>query len=196
MFPANNLEKYFNQLADRNWTLIPVDQAIATKLQNSAKTKFEANLFKSAGINGADSQVPDIRNDSTFWLGAHSQMQTEADQNVLVALEELREALKTFFRISLTEIECHYAVYKPGRFYQRHRDSTQINNKRVFSFVIYLNENWASLDGGQLVGYDNETPAFSILPEIGNMILFKSDLEHEVLPTDRTRYSLTGWIRR
>lgn len=193
MFPANSLEKYFSQLNEKNWTLIPVDKSFAAKLQNSAKTKFEAQEFKAAGISG---EVAGIRKDSTFWLDSDNQTLTEADKSILDQLQLFSEQLKKFFRISLTEIECHYAVYEPGQFYKLHRDSTQNDNKRVFSFVIYLNEDWAPASGGQLVGYENQNVVFTILPEIGNMILFKSDLEHEVLPTERTRYSLTGWLRR
>ena len=200
MFPANNLKKYFTQLNEQNWTLIPVDKSLTSKLQNSARTKFKANQFKAAGISGLELPATKIRNDSTFWLDSQSDSLDEADRKVLICLKELTVLLKDFFRISLTEVECHYAVYQPGQYYKRHRDSTQNDNKRVFSFVIYLNENWAPTDGGQLVGYengkDNETAAFSILPELGNMILFKSDFEHEVLRTDRLRYSLTGWLRR
>ena len=196
VFPANNLEKYFTQLNEQNWTLIPVDKNVALKLQNSAKTKFEARHFKAAGISGAELQVASIRNDSTFWLDADSQSLTEADKNVMTGLHELTGLLKNYFRISLTELECHYAVYEPGQFYKIHRDSTQNDNKRVFSFVLYLNQDWDPADGGQLVGYENQNKLFSILPEIGNMVLFKSDIEHEVLPSYRMRYSLTGWFRR
>ena len=196
VFPANNLEKYFSQLNEQNWTLIPVDKNFAGKLQNSAKTKFETKQFKMAGINGTGSPSHDTRNDSTFWLDSNSEALAEADISMLNLLQDLNDQLKHFFRISLTEVECHYAVYEPGQFYKLHRDSTQNDNKRVFSFVVYLNENWAPADGGQLIAYENSKAVFKILPEIGNMILFKSDLEHEVLPTDRTRYSLTGWFRR
>ena len=204
MFPANNLEKYFGQLDEKNWTLIPVDQSFAAKLQNSAKTKFEAQSFKAAGISGAEKQVASIRTDSTFWLDTNSETftdndtdnDTDPDKNVIHQLQRLSEQLKNYFRISLTEVECHYAVYEPGQFYKLHRDSTQNTNKRVFSFVIYLNEDWKRSDGGQLVGYEKQNAVFSILPELGKMILFKSDLEHEVLPTERLRYSLTGWFRR
>ena len=196
MFPANNLEKYFRQLNEQNWTLLPVDISFASKLQNSAKTKFEAQTFKAAGISGTGKQAANIRNDSTFWLDSTSKILTDTDKGVIKQLQWLSEQLKNYFRISLTEVECHYAVYEPGQFYKLHRDSTQNANKRVFSFVIYLNEDWKQSDGGQLVGYENQNTVFSILPEIGKMILFKSDLEHEVLPTDRTRFALTGWLRR
>lgn len=172
---------------------MPVDQIFAAKLQNSAKTKYEAQTFNAAGVSG---EVANVRNDSTFWLDSDSESLTDTDKSVLRQLHGLSEQLKNYFRISLTEVECHYAVYEPGQFYKLHRDATQNSNKRVFSFVIYLNADWKQSDGGQLVGYENQKAVFSILPEIGQMILFKSDLEHEVLPTDRTRFALTGWLRR
>lgn len=196
MFPANNLEKYFNELNEQNWTLIPVDIVLAKKLQISAECKFKANQFKTANITVAEAGSAEIRSDYTFWLDAKDATLTDNDQTALAQLEFLTNALKKFFRISLTEFECHFAVYKPGNFYKKHRDTTLQDNKRVFSFVVYLNPEWSPTDGGELVGYKDDRTLFQISPAIGKMILFKSDIEHEVLITARTRYTLTGWIRR
>lgn len=196
MFPANNLEKYFNELNEQNWTLIPVDFVLATKLQISAECKFKANQFKTANITVAEAGSAVIRSDYIFWLDAKDATLTDNDQTALAQLEFLTNALKNFFRISLTEFECHFAVYKPGSFYKKHRDTTLQDNKRVFSFVVYLNPEWSPTDGGELVGYKDNRTLFQISPTIGKMILFKSDIEHEVLIAARTRYTLTGWIRR
>ena len=215
MFPANNLDqffiKYFEELNTKSWTLIPTEIDFILKLQNSAKTKFNSGLFKDAAVTHSQTPLLSIRNDQIFWLDQQSKqpygkelkarnstidLNTSLIENLaLEHLGFLTEALKNFFRISLTELECHFAVYKPGHYYQKHIDSTSHNNKRIFSFVIYLNENWAPTDGGQLTGYHHNEKIFEIFPEAGHMVLFKSDLEHEVLKTHRERYSLTGWIR-
>ena len=196
MFPANNLEKYFNELNEQNWTLIPIDPAFASKLQNSAESKLNDNKFKTGNIS--QSELPDttIRSDSTFWLDAKSDSLNNTDNSVLFNLDLLSAALKSYFRISLTKIECHYAAYQPGNFYKKHCDCTQQNNQRIFSFIIYLNSFWKDQDGGQLIAYENEKVLFKINPEIGQMILFKSEIEHEVLVTERTRLSLAGWVRK
>ncbi len=198
MFPANDLEKYFDQLNEKNYALIPVNQVLVSKLQISAQDKYFKNKFKSAGISQNALPQTSIRNDSTFWLDLKTENLTEAENLTLFSLDQLSEYLKNYFRISLTAIECHYAYYEPGNFYKRHRDSTQLNNQRIFSFVIYLNSSWNEHDGGELLGYENDSESilFKIKPEMGQMIIFKSHIEHEVLTTHRSRMSLTGWVRK
>ena len=200
MFSANNLDqfliKYFEELNRQSWTLIPIPMDFALQLQNSAKEKRHSNQFKQAGITQSVKPQLNIRNDQIFWLDQTTTYQTPIDRLAFEQLEALTQCLKNYFRISLTEFECHYAVFEAGHYYQKHLDTTHENNKRIFSFVIYLNENWEPHDGGQLIGYTQNKKIFEILPRMGHMMLFKSDLEHEVLATHKTRYSLTGWIRR
>lgn len=200
MFPSNNLdsflEKYLEELSQNNWTQIPIDPEFVKKLYGSAKKKLAQNLFKIAGVSQSITPQTDIRNDSIYWLDASSDDLGQIDIMVLMHLDNLKDHLRSFFRISISEFECHYAVYKPGQFYKRHTDTTSINNKRVFSFVIYLNEVWGEEDGGQIVGYQDDKTLFNVLPLSGNILIFKSDIEHEVLPTQKNRYSLTGWYRR
>lgn len=196
MLPANNLEQYFEELAQQNWTLIPISPASALKLRKSAESKFNANQFKPATLSQSTQLETSIRSDSIFWLDKNSTLMNETDHEALLQVEKLGQQLKDYFRIGLNEVECHYAVYNEGHFYHKHRDATSQNNKRVFSFVVYLNESWNPDDGGQLVGYSDSVRVFSINPQMGQMILFNSELEHEVVKTQKTRYSLTGWIRR
>lgn len=200
MFPANNLpvffEKYFEELSTQNWTQIPIDTDFSTKLRNSAESKFNSDLFKTARVTNSISPQPTIRNDSIFWLDAKSETLNTIDHVALGQIDVLKESLKNYFRLSLTEFECHYSVYPPGHFYKKHVDATAENNKRIFSFVIYLNSSWEPADCGELLGYEQEQILFKIGPRAGTMIVFKSNLEHEVLTTYKTRYSLTGWIRK
>jgi SM-20-related protein len=196
VFPANNLQQYFDELAEQDWTLIPVDHAIALKLRKSAEDKFKAQQFKPATLNRSQTPENSIRNDSIFWLDQSSDLINTDDKEALEQIDKLTYELKEYFRTSLNSSECHYAVYEAGHFYHRHQDSTANNNKRVFSFVVYLNESWNSDNGGQLVGYSGLEKIFAIEPQMGHMILFKSELEHEVLKTHKARYSLTGWMRK
>lgn len=212
MFPANNLEKYlekyFEELHNQNWTLIPIDLDFARELQKSAKNKFDSNQFKIAKVShelhSSETQQK-VRKDYIFWLDENldakldikSNTQLTVDLMVLRQLEVLIINLKNYFRVSLSDLECHYAVYPVGHFYEKHLDITAENNKRVFSFVIYLNDTWSDIDGGHLIGYQSPSQViFNISPTIGHMILFKSEIEHEVMKTNKIRYSLTGWIRR
>jgi SM-20-related protein len=196
VFPANNLDKYFNDLEQQNWTLIPIDIQHAQKLLNSAKTKLYSKRSRSAGITGSSEPVSALRNDRIFWLESNSTQNDETETKTLQQLAELTESLRQYFRASLSEVECHYSVYETGHFYQKHRDITAENNRRFFSFVLYLNKDWNKSDAGELVAYQNSSVLFKVSPQLGSMILFRSDLEHEVLPTNRSRYALTGWIRK
>jgi SM-20-related protein len=196
VFSANNLQQYFDELSMKDWTLIPVDHTVATKLRKSAEDKFIAQKFKPATLNRSSNPESSIRNDSIFWLDQNSHLINTDDKAALEQVNNLTSELKEYFRMSLNSSECHYALYEAGHFYQRHQDQTASNNRRVFSFVVYLNEAWNSDNGGQLVGYSGLKKIFKIEPKMGQMILFKSELEHEVLKTNKARYSLTGWIRK
>ena len=79
--------------------------------------------------------------------------------------------------------------------YKRHLDRFRNDERRKFSVVTYLNEEWTEADGGTLVLYPDGRE-IRVLPEWGTTVVFKSDLlEHEVLPANRARYSVTGWLK-
>jgi SM-20-related protein len=60
--------------------------------------------------------------------------------------------------------------------------------------VFYLNADWQEGNGGELVIYNGESGVSIIQPELGTLVLFLSEIEHEVLPTHRDRKSVTGWM--
>ena len=129
VFPANNLEKYFEELNNQSWTLIPIDSTMASKLQKSAEFKYTSKLFKPAKVSHSNDLSPEIRNDCSFWLDTKSDNLLAVDLKALANFELLTTALKNYFRISLTEIECHFSVYQAGGFYKKHQDTTAANNK-------------------------------------------------------------------
>jgi SM-20-related protein len=61
--------------------------------------------------------------------------------------------------------------------------------------VMYLNENWKLLDGGELcIHHTNSLEKIS--PLNGKSVFFKSsELAHEVLVTNEPRMSITGWLK-
>jgi SM-20-related protein len=65
--------------------------------------------------------------------------------------------------------------------------------------VLYLNEDWARDDGGELRLHLDAAEAGKIqdvLPVGGTLVLFLSEhFAHEVLPANRERLSLAGWFR-
>ncbi len=194
MLIANNLEPFFEKLSQNSWVVLPIDIHLSQQLKEAAIQKafkfYEAKTSQNIQTN------TQIRSDRILWLDTTQNDLSAAEQNILTYLTEIQELLRDYFRVGLSQIECHYSHYQRGQFYTTHQDTTLLNNKRLFSFVIYLNEEWTTLDGGALVGYNqDDSELFRLLPISGQMIVFKSDLLHEVQITNRDRYSLTGWFR-
>ena len=197
MFAAINLEGYFAELAEKSWVTLPFETEMAQQLLQVSQSR--SALFKPAGINhGVFGQklVESIRNDHIYWIDAQHTNLTPTETKLLAGLTSLTQQLQNYFRVRLTEFECHYAIYEPGQRYQKHRDILKNNNKRVFSFVIYLNSEWKTSNGGQIIGYNEDEVLFKIEPLAGQMLIFKSDIVHEVVESNKTRYSLTGWLRK
>lgn len=195
MLQTNYLRENLESIDSKGWALVNLPPEFCRALLTTAQSKFDDHLFKAAQISKSAVAENTIRSDMTLWL---EKTTTETSETQLWNfLETVKTELSDFFRIHLSHFECHYAVYKPGRFYGRHSDQTANNNQRFFSFVIYLNEGWAPTDGGQLKAYTAEDQVlFEIQPEFGKMIVFKSDIEHEVTEAFRSRWSITGWFRK
>ena len=181
-----------NMLETNGWALIEFDRILAQSLREKAVARYQNRDFKPASL--AQLQNQKIRNDQIFWLEAETH--DAAEKKTLHLIKDYMQAIKDYFRIPLRDFECHYACYPAEHFYQKHSDQKLQDNKRYFSFVIYLNDSWLDTDGGQLVGYDSDQKEiFRLLPTLGTMILFRSDIIHEVLPSKKERFSLTGWMR-
>ncbi|HPQ21723.1 MAG TPA: 2OG-Fe(II) oxygenase, partial [Saprospiraceae bacterium] len=81
-------------------------------------------------------------------------------------------------------------------FYRRHKDQFNNDFGRKFSLVSYLNEDWKSADGGQLVVYTQQSSK-KIEPRLGTTVFFRSDVtEHEVLLSHAPRFSIAGWLKK
>ena len=96
----------------------------------------------------------------------------------------------------INDYEFHYALYEEGSFYKRHKDQFRNDADRKYSLISYLNKEWTEEDGGQLwVYHGNEIN--KILPHAQTAVFFKSDeMEHEVTKANRSRMSITGWLKR
>lgn len=65
-----------------------------------------------------------------------------------------------------------------------------------YSLINYLNDDWLETDGGQLFAYPDEVLQ-KILPQSQTAVFFKSDeMEHEVMKANRSRMSISGWLKR
>jgi len=135
-----------------------------------------------------------IRKDVIYWLDRKHNNAYEDE--FLTLIDNFVSHLNSTCYTGITGHEFHFTMYEEGAFYKRHLDQFQNNQSRQYSMIIYLNSHWKDSDGGQLMVYqtDNE---YKISPTSGKGVFFKSsELEHEVLITNRPRMSITGWLKR
>lgn len=164
-------------------------------LHNELKTLIEEGEIRSARIGqlNVEREVSEIRSDEIFWL--HPEEPRSSTEGFFKVMSELSSYITATCFISLNRMEFHFARYAPGAFYKRHKDSFRGGNSRKFSVILYLNPEWKSGDGGELILFLNHQE-ISIEPTWGKLVIFPSDqIEHEVSVTHKTRYSLTGWLR-
>lgn len=156
--------------------------------------KNGANQFKKAGIGKKqDLQINEaVRGDHIQWLDKN--LAPAAAKIYLNRLGDLIQYLNQSLFLSLKDYEVHMTVYPAGTFYKRHLDQFKSDDHRRLSVICYLNNNWKEENGGQLRMYLPDQ-SLDVLPVAGRLVCFRSDkIEHEVLPANRERLSLTGWI--
>jgi len=195
-----NPELLFDQIADAlaGPGFMVLDQPLPESLIHGLIDNLsrQQNSFKPAGVGreGDYQRNQDIRGDSIQWLEAGDPAVTE----FLCWMDTLRLELNRRLFLGLFDYECHYAVYSPGAFYQKHRDAFRGSPGRKLSTVLYLNPNWDPVAGGELVLYDEagEGELLRLAPECGRLVIFLSeDFPHEVLPATQLRQSIAGWFR-
>lgn len=181
-----------------------VDDVLPEALLNDLRmcfTHLQADSFKSAGIGRqTDFQLQEtIRSDKIYWIESN----TETTAEFLQWMESLRVGINRRLFMGLFDYESHFAHYPVGAFYKKHIDAFRGNRKlgqsnRVLSTVLYLNENWQTENGGELLIYteDGEAVIEKVFPVAGRLVIFLSEkFPHEVLPANRERKSIAGWFR-
>ncbi len=172
------------------------EQLSASLFENLMALKNDGHMA-TAGIGNAlaKTNTVNIRTDRTSWLEAGTK--NSAELEFLEIIERFIAYLNQTCYTGLNASEFHYALYEEGSFYGRHKDQFRNNNNRKYSMISYLNENWVESNGGQLVIHHEERSAQSILPMNCRTVFFQSEiLEHEVLKANRSRMSVTGWLKR
>ncbi|CAA0106337.1 Uncharacterised protein [Zhongshania aliphaticivorans] len=200
LLPTQDAERVFDRIADAlvstGYIALPaaLPRGIAELLFERIAS-FEDDGFHSAGVGRANEfQVnPFIRNDEIRWLS----IDNDVEASYLNWMEQLRTGLNRRLFMGLFDYESHFARYAPGAFYKKHLDAFKGSTNRVLSTVFYLNPNWAVVDGGHLLMYEEGLePIAKISPLIGTLVVFLSDrFPHEVSTASRLRYSIAGWFR-
>ena len=165
-------------------------------LRNNLTQHYDEGTMYGAGIGKDSDYVKDkeIRRDVICWINNKSE--NDFEKIFIQKMNEFSNYLNKTCYTSINAFEFHYAYYDVGSFYKRHVDQFKSDNGRLFSFVLYLNENWGVNDGGELVLYTKEKTEI-ILPIGGRATFFKSDVtEHEVKSAlTRPRLSIVGWLK-
>ncbi len=172
---------------------------LSTELANNLKLNLislnNKSLLKDAGIGNLEKVSYDgaIRSDSIYWL---DKKHNNAFENEFFAqIEEFIVYLNQSCYAGITSYEFHYSLYESGDFYLKHLDQFKNNPSRKYSMISYLNANWQESDGGELLIHQLNNNQ-KIAPTQGKTVFFKSDeLVHEVLVTQNTRMSITGWLK-
>ncbi|MGZ8558740.1 MAG: 2OG-Fe(II) oxygenase [Chitinophagaceae bacterium] len=202
LFLTTMMNKGFDTLIDSYLNNnIGIDSSFLNKnlsngLQQNIQQLQKDELMMAAGIG--NEEVKDhqqkMRGDKIYWLDKKNDNIYE--QEFLHRVEDFIDHLNSTCYTGINGYEFHYAVYEEGSFYKRHTDQFKNDSKRKYSLINYLNENWLEEDGGQLLVYQNDI-AQKILPQSQTAVFFKSDeMEHEVTKANRSRMSISGWLKR
>jgi SM-20-related protein len=193
-------ETIIYHLEKEGWCVIPgfIQPTDVKSLAKLALKHLHEDEFHQAGIgNQGNHEINrDIRSDMIRWIDP-----TEKEFSAICGsrFEALRLAINQHLYLGLLDIETHFALYRPGAFYEKHLDQFRNSGRRKLTVILYLNREWSSADGGQLLLYtggNRSDEHVEILPTGGTLVCFLSEeFPHEVLPSKRDRLSLTGWYR-
>ena len=173
-----------------------LSDSLASGLKQNLINLNQQNLLITAGTGNSNAILYDsaVRSDSIYWLDKKNNNPFEIEFFALI--DGFIEFLNKSCYAGITAYEFHYSLYESGDFYLKHLDQFKTNPSRKYSMISYLNANWQESDGGELLIHQ---PAGNqkIAPTQGKTVFFKSDeLVHEVLVTNNTRMSVTGWLKR
>ncbi len=183
-------------LASDGWCVVDpfLPRALTLALAGECAAMHAADLLRPARV-GSDRDVSHLRGDRTHWFATETM--SAPQQAFAERIDVLRVELSRRLMLGLVDSESHYAVYRPGTGYARHRDRLRDTDARVLSAVFYLNADWLPEHGGALRLYLDDHRARDILPIAGTLVLFLSEtFEHEVLPATRDRMSIACWMRQ
>ncbi len=168
---------------------------LANNLKQNLFNLSNENRLSAAGIGNSEKLSYDgaIRSDSIYWLD--KKHNNAFENEFFVQIEAFICYLNESCYAGITSYEFHYSLYEPGDFYLKHLDQFKNNPSRKYSMISYLNSDWKESDGGELLIHQLDNNQ-KISPTQGKTVFFKSDeLVHEVLVTQNTRMSITGWLK-
>jgi len=171
-----------------------IPSTLLVALKENLHQLFEGGELHAAGTGNTRIDLKEKnRTDLIHWLERNSGNASE--NSFLDRIDAFILHLNKTCFTGIRSYEFHYTLYPTGSFYKRHRDQFRDDDSRKYSMILYLNDDWQAADGGELCIYHKDSIQM-ISPENGRMVFFKSnELEHEVMPTNRDRLSITGWLK-
>lgn len=187
---------WVDQLSEDNFLVIDdfVPEGLYARLKDFFLEKLQDDQFAQAGVGSIfnNQLVTSIRRDYTYWI---DKQRDEALAPFFSLVEEMLSNLNRYCYLSLSGYEFHFAHYPKGSFYKRHLDQFKGRNNRMISVIIYFNDNWQKGNGGELKLFREDGSEVLIEPVAKRCVLLRSDcVEHEVMETQVSRFSLTGWL--
>ena len=182
-------DEQLDKFVDDGWMII--DGVFENKALLALQSESGFIDYRDAELT-AGIRVSDIRGDRIRWI----------TENFFAGFYYLQSinALAALFNRSLfagiRHSEAHYACYPVGFGYQWHSDNPAGRDERVISAVFYLNDDWSDSDGGALEIVDKHGIHHTVMPVANRLVIFDSDLQHQVQIAHRQRYSIATWMRR
>ena len=177
-----------------------VDESYRKALLKEQTNLLNQGQFKKAAVGKGDQKQvrAEIRSDEVLWMDPTTLCPLQAI--FWEKIEELKQVLNRRCFLGLKSFEGHFARYPIGSFYKRHVDQFHAVPYRIVTVILYLNDSWTEADGGQLRMYfpqeDGSERIEDVLPLGGRLVVFLSEeIPHEVIPTQKERMSITGWLR-
>lgn len=175
-----------------------VDNVFDGSIFNELLTYFDGqqDKLRPATIGHKSSKHLDktLRSDSIQWI----EEDTTVLQPYFVMIQEVINYLKQDLYLPIRRTETQMALYQPGDFYLPHQDRHKNSSHRWVTLVYYLNQAWSKEDGGELIIFPNSNANWSeqkVVPVANRLVIFLSELEHEVKITSKIRKSFTTWFR-
>ncbi len=178
-----------DKFVDDGWIVIDdvFDRTALLALQAESGFIDYRDAELTAGV-----RISDIRGDRIRWI-------TEnffAGYFYIQSINALGMLFNRNLFAGIRHSEAHYACYPVGFGYQWHSDNPAGRDERVISAVFYLNDEWTASDGGALEVVDKHGVHHNVMPVANRLVIFDSDLQHQVQIAHRQRYSIATWMRR
>ena len=178
-----------DKFVDNGWLII--DDVFERKALLALQAESGFIDYRDAQLT-AGIRISDIRGDKIRWITKDF----FAGFYYLQSINALAALFNQSLFAGIRHSEAHYACYPVGFGYQWHSDNPVGRDERVISAVFYLNDDWTANDGGALEIIDKYGVHHNVMPVANRLVIFDSDLRHQVQIAHRQRYSIATWLRR